>query len=106
MKWLSYTIAEELNGYVGLEPNLRINLGHMANYKLQIVAHSNAEACDPIVLVNDSAGHFHYNDDQEDSTNSKLILDDVRDGVFDIWVGSFAGAACTIGLDIRAIRNH
>ena len=57
--------------------------------------------CDPVVLVHDPAGGWHFNDDDA-GLNSRLRLSDVSPGRYDIWVGTFGSQACQASLIVQS----
>jgi hypothetical protein len=46
---------------------------------------------DPTLIVNDSSGRWHCNDDSNGGLNPTITLNSAGDGRYDIWVGNYAG---------------
>lgn len=79
------------HGHVIQNPDFTLNLTSNApNYDLEFRVEG---SCDPVLLVNDSVGQWHYNDD-DNGLNSRVRISGARPGLFDVWVGTFGSQTC------------
>ncbi|MDO5657485.1 MAG: hypothetical protein Q4G36_04060 [Paracoccus sp. (in: a-proteobacteria)] len=49
--------------------------------------------CDTTLVVNDAAGRWHYNDDDE-GLNPALRFDNAGTGLYHIWMGTYGAQMC------------
>lgn len=85
-------------GNFTVAPNFEFRLDGMEAYgRLEIRAQSN---CDTVLLINDSNGNWVWNDDTY-GLNPAVNFSGPRSGVYDIWVGTFGGAACSATLTME-----
>lgn len=49
------------------------------------------DAVDAVLLINDPAGNWHFNDDYR-GLNPAITFNNPRAGLYDIWVGSYDGS--------------
>ena len=81
-------------GRIAQRPDFTLSLtGSAPGAMLELRAES---GCDPVLLVNDPRGQWHFNDDA-DGLNSRLTLP-AEPGLYDLWVGSYGGASCGASL--------
>ncbi len=79
------------HGWVISAPDFAINLTNNAqNYDLEFRVEG---TCDTVLLVNDSSGRWHFNDDTN-GFDPRIRLNQARTGVYDIWVGTFGQSTC------------
>ncbi|MCB1406017.1 MAG: hypothetical protein KDK01_07070 [Rhodobacteraceae bacterium] len=79
------------NGHIVEGPDFTLNLtGNPQQYDLEFRIEG---SCDPVLLVNDPNGQWHFNDD-DGGLNSRLRLDRAAPGLYDIWVGTFGASTC------------
>lgn len=57
--------------------------------------------CDTVLLVNDSRGQWHFNDDADGTTHPRLRLANAGSGTYDIWVGTFGQSTCGATLTVE-----
>ncbi|WP_323035420.1 LCCL domain-containing protein [Pararhodobacter sp.] len=78
-------------GYLMQSPDYTLNLaGNPQQYDLEFRTEG---SCDPVLLVHDSSGQWHFNDDSA-GLNARLRLDRARPGEYDIWVGTYGPQTC------------
>lgn len=74
-------------GYVTQRPDFDLYWGGVAS-RLTIAVE--CPRADAILLVSDPDGGWHYNDDYR-GTNPALTFRNPRQGLYDIWIGSYDG---------------
>lgn len=81
------------NGFVATTPDFDLNFSNPAGGALEI---SVTAQCDSVLLVNDAAGQWHFNDDdtQSQTLNSRLVIENAPAGAYDIWVGTYGPDTC------------
>ena len=57
--------------------------------------------CDTILLINDTSGAWHHDDDSNGNLNAKIRLPKARDGIYDIWAGTLSADTCDATLTIE-----
>lgn len=85
-------------GYVISQPDFEFSLSGMAQYN-RLNIRVNANGCDTVLLVNDAAGNWHFNDDMS-GFNPSLDINSA-DGVYDIWVGTYSNSNCSAVLTLE-----
>lgn len=50
--------------------------------------------CDTTLLINDSTGTWHFNDDEDGTLQPRLRLPNAPSGQYDVWVGTFGAQSC------------
>ncbi len=50
--------------------------------------------CDTTLLINDSTGAWHFNDDANGTLQPAIRLAGAPSGQYDIWVGTYGGSSC------------
>jgi hypothetical protein len=86
-------------GYVMEAPDFKLNFsGNSAARELEIRVDS---ACDSILLLNDTSGTWHHDDDSNGSLDAKIRLPKAVNGVYDIWVGTLTTDTCDATLTIE-----
>lgn len=86
------------NGYVITQPDFDLSLsdlGANATLVLQV-----AGQCDTVLLVNDSTGHWHFDDDSAGDLNPRITITGAQNGVYDIWVGTYNPSTCPATLSV------
>jgi hypothetical protein len=79
------------HGWIIQRPDFTLNLtANPRNYDLEFRVEA---SCDPVLLVNDWRGQWHFNDDA-DGLNSRLRITGAQAGSYDIWVGTYGAATC------------
>lgn len=86
-------------GHVRRAPDFRFELSRMTRYD-RLHLRVNAE-CDPVLLVRDPAGRWHFDDDSGTGRTASLSLAEPADGRYDVWVGSFATLGCVARLTLE-----
>ena len=87
------------NGYVITQPDFDLSLsdlGANATLVLQV-----AGQCDTVLLVNDSGGRWHFDDDSAGDLNPRITISGAQKGVFDIWVGTYNPSTCPATLSLQ-----
>lgn len=78
-------------GHVATAPDFTLRFsGNAAGRDLLIRVEG---ACDTVLLVNDPAGRWHFDDDT-DGLDPALSFPTAAEGVYGIWVGTFAERLC------------
>ena len=86
-------------GYVMDAPDFKLNFsGNSAARELEIRVDSN---CDSILLLNDTSGTWHHDDDSNGSLDAKIRLPKAVNGVYDIWVGTLTTDTCDATLTLE-----
>lgn len=86
-------------GYARNAPDFTLNFyGNTLGRALEFRVIS---SCDTILLVNDSNGNWHYDDDSNGNLDALLRLEKARDGTYDIWIGSYADNNCSAELTLE-----
>jgi S1-C subfamily serine protease len=82
-------------GYVAAAPDFVLKFSNNArrrDLELRVEA-----SCDTVLLVNDSAANWHFNDD-DDGFNPRIRLSAAREGLYDIWIGTYGTETCSAQL--------
>lgn len=81
------------NGYVATRPDFDLDFQNANGGALQI---SIDAQCDSVLLVNDAAGNWHFNDDDSENQtlNSRVVIPNAPSGAYDIWVGTYGPSTC------------
>ena len=58
-------------------------------------------ACDTVLLLNDTNGTWHHDDDSNGNLDAKIRLPKASNGVYDIWVGTLNADNCDATLTIE-----
>lgn len=91
------------HGHIIQSPDFTLNLtGNAQGHDLQLRVEA---GCDPVLLVNDPAGQWHFNDDA-DGLNSRLRLFRAQPGSYDIWAGTFGSQNCHATLIAEALGGQ
>jgi hypothetical protein len=84
-------------------PSFTLYMSEMAGY--QFTAEMTSD-CDPTMIMRDAYGQWHFNDDGPNGLQPQIQLDgSVLNGRVDIWVGGFAGSACTGTIVLRSAAS-
>jgi hypothetical protein len=60
-----------------------------------------SQNCDTVLLINDYADTWHYNDDEDGGLNARLRLAAAPSGRYDIWVGTYGPQTCQATLVVE-----
>ena len=86
-------------GYVISQPDFEFQLSGMESYgRLNLRVDS---SCDSVLLVNDAAGNWHFNDDSNGNLDPSIDIRSPASGVYDIWVGTYNGDICNATLTLE-----
>ncbi|QXT38906.1 hypothetical protein [Gymnodinialimonas ceratoperidinii] len=87
------------SGHVISRPDFEFTIDGLEAYRrLEIRVNG---SCDTVLLVNDSSGNWHFNDDGWGNLNPLLNVHNPRSGVFDIWVGTYGTNLCGATLQME-----
>ena len=82
-------------GHVATTPDFTLRFsGNAAGRDLLIRVEG---TCDTVLLVNDAAAQWHFNDDF-DGLDPALLFEAAAEGIYDIWVGTFGPGMCAARL--------
>lgn len=84
-------------GYVTTAPDFTLNYSGNMGRDLEFRVQAD---CDTVLLVNDASANWHFNDDQ-DGPNPRIRLSGARDGIYDIWVGTYGPSTCSATLTLE-----
>jgi len=79
-------------GYVATRPDFDLAFsgnGVMRDLEVRVNA-----TCDSVLLVNDAAGQWYFDDDGGEGFNSALRIPNAPEGAYDIWVGTYDSPTC------------
>lgn len=81
------------NGHVATRPDFDLDLQNANGGTLEVSVDAQ---CDSVLLVNDAAGNWHFNDDDSENQtlNSRVVIPNAPSGVYDIWVGTYGPSTC------------
>lgn len=79
------------HGHIIQGPDFTLNL--TANPQAYDLEFRIEASCDPVLLVSDPSGQWHFNDD-DNGLNSRLRLPRATPGLYDIWVGTYNASTC------------
>ncbi|EGN76209.1 trypsin-like serine protease [Idiomarina sp. A28L] len=86
---IAQTNIENCVGYVSEKPDFRLRW-EGASSLLQFYFIAEDSALDPVLVVNAPDGSWYCNDDANSNTrNPSIKFNSARNGVYDIWVGSY-----------------
>lgn len=88
------------NGFVAEAPDFELDLSGSTGQSLQV---SVAAACDTTLLVNDADGTWSFSDDEDGTSNPRVLLSAAPDGIYDIWIGTFDSPTCDATLTIQTV---
>ena len=78
-------------GFVATAPDVTLNFTDNGAGRDLVVRVDGT--CDTLMLINDAAGGWHFNDDHE-GIDPLIRLSAASEGIYDIWVGTFGGDLC------------
>ncbi len=86
-------------------PDYSFDLSGMDPYRLVIDVDSQ---CDAALLVNTATGQWYFDDDSNGNLDPRIELNNASDtnGRVDVWVGTFAGGACSAQLTLETFFNQ
>lgn len=73
-------------GYVTRSPDFTFDIAGLQRYELVFDVESN---CDNILVLNTGMGAWFYDDDDGGGHDASIHLTRPKDGLFDIWIGTF-----------------
>lgn len=85
-------------------PDFAINLSALAGMTLDIGLEGQ-DGCDTVLVVNDPAGNWHYNDDESSGSyglSSRIRLQGAQDGLYHVWTGTWSDDLCYATLTLSA----
>lgn len=89
-----------LTGHVISEPDYSISISGVSGYDLEFRV---IGTCDTVLLINNAHGTWFYDDDSYGDGDPKIRLNNPgSDGVYDVWIGTFNGAACDATLIVES----
>lgn len=81
-------------GYLKLAPDMTLNLTE--NTQGRVLAFRTDSECDSILMINDSDGRWHYDDDSNGNSDAQVMIKNAKNGQYHVWVGTFyPERACT-----------
>lgn len=87
------------SGYVITQPDFDLTLSDMSGSAALVL--QVAGQCDTVLLVNDSTGRWHFDDDSAGNLQPRIEIAGAQNGVYDIWVGTFAPSNCQATLSLQ-----
>ncbi len=88
-------------GRVIERPDFTLRYNRTQQYNLRFTT---SGACDTVLLINDAAGTWHFDDDSSETADAEIWLNGAADGYIDVWIGTFGEAACEAELSIEAFK--
>jgi opacity protein-like surface antigen len=85
-------------GYVIDSPDFEFTLSGMDSYN-RLNLRVDGE-CDTVLLVNDSTGNWHFNDDSN-GLDPAIDIANPGNGVYDVWVGTYGDSTCQASLTLE-----
>jgi hypothetical protein len=88
-------------GFVDAAPSMRIApIPHWVD-SLTVETRSVPDRCDPVMLLRDATGGWHFDDDT-DTLDPRIELRERAeiDGPVQVWIGTFDGLACNVMLSV------
>ncbi len=86
-------------GNVTEAPSFTLYMSQMDGYLLTTDI---ASDCDPVLLMRDAFGQWHFNDDTNSLQPQLQVNGASLNGRVDIWVGGFGGSACQGSITFRS----
>lgn len=74
-------------GYLKLAPDMTLNLTE--NTQGRVLAFRTDSECDSILMINDSDGRWHYDDDSNGNSDAQVMMKNAKNGQYHVWVGTF-----------------
>ena len=90
-------------GFVAARPGFDLNFSENSvgrDLEVRVTAR-----CDSVLLVNDAAGRWHFDDDGGEGTNSTLRIANAPEGAYDIWVGTYGEASCSASMTLETFNS-
>jgi hypothetical protein len=78
-------------GYVAEAPDFTIQYQTNGGYNLRLRSQG---SCDTVLLVNDAAGNWFWDDESGDGPDSHIMLANTASGYIDVWVGTYNDEIC------------
>jgi len=76
-----------------------LNLGRDLEFRVQT-------DCDTTLLINDSNGSWHFNDDEDGTLQPRLRLANAPSGQYDLWVGTYSDQSCQATLVVETFPGE
>lgn len=89
----------DAHGYIDQAPS--VTLYYDAAGRSETLELHVQSQCDTLMLVNDQAANWHFNDDHN-SLMPGIIIPTAPDGRYDIWVGTYSQPGCQASLSMSA----
>lgn len=86
------------DGYVTTSPDFTMDITQLGNYELEFRVVSE---CDSVLVLNTGTWSWYYDDDDNGNLDARIYLTRPQSGVFDLWVGTYNGAACPAYLEVE-----
>jgi hypothetical protein len=80
-------------GWVSMSPDFELNYQQTNKPSRELELRVDSK-CDSILLVNDPAGNWFHDDDDNGNQDAKLRFTTAPSGIYDIWVGTYDGEYC------------
>lgn len=80
-------------GHVSEAPDFTLNYERTGSYNVRFRSQGN---CDTVILINDAAGNWHWDDDT--GPDAEVTLGNPKSGYIDVWVGTYGGELCNATL--------
>lgn len=93
--------VESIAGNVSRSPN--ISLDFSRNNDNRFLVFKTISTCDSILLINAANGAWHFDDDS-DGHDARVPIYDSRSGTYDIWIGTYNDAECTVNINIETFN--
>jgi hypothetical protein len=77
-----------VRGFVRRVPDLDLRLTAMERYG-RLLIRVNSEGCDPVLLLRDPQGRWHFDDDSGTGRTASLSLPAPADGRYVVWAGTY-----------------
>lgn len=91
-------------GWVIEAPDFTIQYTRTGPYTLRFRTEA-AEGCDTVLLLNDAAGEWYFDDDSAtpgDGVDAQIMVVDAVEGFIDVWVGTYEPESCAASLFIES----
>lgn len=88
------------NGYITVAPNFEMDMVGYTQSPKDLMFSVLAD-CDTVLLVRDALGEWRFSDDEDEGMNPRMIVPLTKDGIIDIWLGSYEAKACPATLQFQ-----
>jgi hypothetical protein len=87
-------------GHVAAAPDFSLRLDTQGTSGNLIVGASGA--CDTLMLMNDNAGNWHFNDDTN-GLDPQIVIENAQSGRYDVWIGTFGSSLCQATMYVEGV---